>query len=252
MAKMFEGFVNLLSGKDAFPRQITLFSICGIAGLFQGYIALGEADIVWKYMLAVVSVIFTLFLTGYEILFMKERELPDIDMRSIKILKNKIPLSVFLVCVPLALVSLFTKYQNYAFCAEALLAVPLTMMQAGFSYNFDDKDWKMLFTKFKITDYIMLFFKRLWIIILAYVTTFTTIFCIFFVIGLSAAILYKGDLTTIGFVISSKEYAIKAVSTYMTGVLMVYTLTIGTLIWDYELIKTYEGKRKNERSNTNS
>ena len=58
------------------------------------------------------------------------------------------------------------------------------------------------------------------------------------------ALVYKGNLTEIGLVISSGEYAIKAIATYMTGILMVYTLTIGTLIWDYELIKTYEREVK--------
>ncbi len=242
MAKMYEGFVKIFTGKEAFTRGLTFFSICGIVGLFQGYIALGETNVLLKYSLTVISIIFTLFLTGYEILFMKERTLPDVDMRSIKIFKNKIPLLVFLICIPLALVSLFTKYQYQAFCIETVLAVPLTMMQAGFSYNFDDKDWKLLFQKFKISDYILLFLKRVWVIILAYAATFTIIFCVFFVIGLVIAISYKGDITTIGLTISSKEYAIRAISTYMTGILMVYTLTIGTLIWDYELITTYEKK----------
>ena len=61
------------------------------------------------------------------------------------------------------------------------------------------------------------------------------------VIGITVSNLkFRGDLTEIGLIISSKEYAIKTIATFMTGILMVYTLTIGTLIWDYELIKTYE------------
>ena len=245
MAKMCEGFVNLFASKEAFSRQITLFSICGMIGLLQGYIALGETDIIWKYILAIVSIIYTLFITGYEILFMKEREIPDVDLRSIKLLRNKIPFIVFIVCIPLSMVSLFAPhYQHLAFCIEAFLAVPLTMLQAGFSYNFADKDWNILFKNFKISDYILLFLKRIWIIILAYATTYTSIFCIFFAIGFIMALVYKGNLTEIGLVISSGEYAIKAIATYMTGILMVYTLTIGTLIWDYELIKTYEREVK--------
>ena len=245
MAKMCEGFVNLFSSKGAFSRQLTLFSICGMIGLLQGYIALGETDVIWKWTLAVVSILYTLFLTGYEILFMKEQEIPDVDLRSIKLIKNKIPFIVFLVCIPLSIVSLFAPhYQPIAFCIEAVLAVPLTMLQAGFSYNFDDKDWKILFGNFKISDYILLFIKRIWIIILAYATTYTAIFCVFFVIGFIMAFMYKGDLTSMGLIITSKGYAIKAIATYMTGVLMVYTLTIATLIWDYELIKTYEREGK--------
>ena len=240
MAKMSEGFVNTLSGKDAFQRQLTLFSICGIIGLFQSYILIENAGVMYRYILAIISILFTFFLTGYEIIFMKERELPDADVRSFKIMSNKIPLLVFFVCVPLTLASIFTKYQNLAFCIEAILAVPLTMMQAGFSYNFSDRDWNILFKVFKFGDYISLFFKRMWIIILAYAVTFTTIFCTFFVIGFIIALLHRGDLSGIKFLLTSKEYTIKAISTYMTGVLMIYTLTIGTLVWDYELIKTYE------------
>ena len=240
MAKMSEGFVNTLSGKDAFQRQLTLFSICGIIGLFQSYILIENAGVMYRYILAIISILFTFFLTGYEIIFMKEQELPDADVRSFKIMSNKIPLLVFFVCIPLTLASIFTKYQNLAFCIEAILAVPLTMMQAGFSYNFSDRDWNILFKVFKFGDYISLFFKRMWIIILAYAVTFTTIFCTFFVIGFIIALLHRGDLSGIKFLLTSKEYAIKAISTYMTGVLMIYTLTIGTLVWDYELIKTYE------------
>ncbi len=245
MTKMYEGFTRLFTGKDSLPRQITLFSICGIVGLFHGYIALGAADILWKYIFAAVSILFTMFLTGYEILFMKERKVPDIDMRSLKLFQYKIPLAVFLICIPLTLVSLFAPHcKNQAFLIETILAVPLTMIQAGFCYNFNDSDWNMLFQKFKLTDYALLFLKRIWIIILAYIITFSVIFCTFFIIGFAAAITYKGDLTAIGFMISSRDYAIKAISTYMTGVLTVYTLTIGTLIWDYELIKTYEREVK--------
>ena len=174
MAKMSEGFVNILSGKDVFQRQLTLFSICGIIGLFQSYILIENAGVMYRYILAIISILFTFFLTGYEIIFMKERELPDADVRSFKIMSNKIPLLVFFVCVPLTLASIFTKYQNLAFCIEAILAVPLTMMQAGFSYNFSDRDWNILFKVFKFGDYISLFFKRMWIIILAYAVTFTT------------------------------------------------------------------------------
>lgn len=245
MAKMCEGFSRLFSGKEAFPRQLTLFSICGIIGLMQGCFAHGEIDLKWKYTIAIVSLIYTSFLTGYEILFMKERIVPDIDLRSFTILKNKIPLIVFLVCIPLTLTPiLFPHFQKTALCLEAILAIPLTMMQAGFSYNFNNNDWNMLFKNFKISDYILLFIKRLWVIILAYMITYALIFFIFFAIGFVIAILHKGDLSEIGMAISSGEYSIKALATYMTGILIMYSLTIGTLVWDYEVIKTFESEKK--------
>ena len=240
MSRMKDGFNRLFCGQNVFDRQLTLFSICGIIGLFQGYLALEPVDILWKYIFSGISILFTMFLTGYEIIFMKERRIPDIDMRSIKIIKNKIPFIVFLICIPLTFVSLFTKYQSQAFFIETLFAVPLSMMQAGFSYNFKDKDWKILFKRCSFTDYIILFLKRLWIIILAYAFTFTAIFVIFFTICFITVLLYKGDLAQIGFAVTSNEYAIKASATYITAILTVYSLTIGTLIWDYELIKTKE------------
>ena len=213
MVKMCEGFSRLFSGKDAFPRQLTLFSICGIVGLMQGYITLGETDSFGKYVLATVSIIYALFITGYEILFMRERQIPDIDMRSIKIFKYKIPLIVFAICIPLTVTPIFLPHcQKYAFVLETLFAIPLTMLQAGFSYNINDNDWNMLFKNFKISDYLLLYIKRFWVVILAYVITYLSIFCIFFIIGFTITILNKGDLSEIGMLISSREYTIKAIT----------------------------------------
>ena len=37
---MINGLKKLFSGSNALPRQISFFSICGIAGLLNGYFAL--------------------------------------------------------------------------------------------------------------------------------------------------------------------------------------------------------------------
>ena len=38
--RMLEGLKKLYSGKEAFSRHLTLFSICGIAGLVDVYVTL--------------------------------------------------------------------------------------------------------------------------------------------------------------------------------------------------------------------
>lgn len=114
------------------------------------------------------------------------------------------------------------------------------MIQAGFSYNFETADCFKLFYRFKIKDYFILLIKRLWIVIAAYAVTLFAIFFIFFIIGLAVALLYKGDVNSISLAISAHQTQIAKLSNYITAILLVYTLTIGVLVWDYELIKTYE------------
>lgn len=45
VARLLEGVKNLYKGKDAINRQICLFSICGIIGLVNAYLALGIQNI---------------------------------------------------------------------------------------------------------------------------------------------------------------------------------------------------------------
>ena len=42
MAQMLNGLKKLYTGEKAFERQLSLFSICGIAGLITGYIAIAN------------------------------------------------------------------------------------------------------------------------------------------------------------------------------------------------------------------
>ena len=141
MTQMINGLKKLFSGSNALPRQISFFSICGIAGLLNGYFALEtqgliEVSIYQKVIFATLLTIFGLFFIGFEILFMHDRELPDIDISSFKIAVKKIPFFVFLITLPFLLISLFTQYQYPAFCIETVISIPLTMIQAGFSYNY--------------------------------------------------------------------------------------------------------------------
>lgn len=242
---MIEGIKKVFCGKDALTRQISLFSVCGIAGLINGYFILysgnmNDMGLLAKILLTILLIIFALFFTGYEVIFLKERELPDIDMRSFKIALKKIPFIVFLAGVPILLVSLYTKYSAAAFLIQALFALPLTMMQAGFSYNYDNNDAEKLFEKFVLKDYFVLFFKWLLVIGICYFLTLVLIFLIFLIGGLVLVIMHKGDANSIALLISSQQTAIAKMANYLTGILLVYLLSIGTLVWDYDLIKTYE------------
>ncbi len=248
MTKMLEGFKNLYCGNNVFERQVILFSICGIIGLFNAFIEFekqGFAEItrVHKCIYFGLWIIFMFFLTGYETLFLHERHIPEIDLRSLKIVFNKILFFVFLVSVSLAVVSFkFPSYTSAAFAAEILLSIPLTMIQAGYSYNFQENEAGMFFAKLRVKEYFILMLKRLWIICLAYLVTFSFVFLVFFIAGVVIALIYKGDVTTISLTISSQQLVIAKLSSLITGVVLVYALTIGTLVWDYELIKTYERK----------
>ena len=145
MSQMIKGLKKLYTGKNALPRQISLFSICGITGLLNGYLALDaqgilEVNIYQKIIFTALLIIFALFFTGYETIFMHVREIPDIDMQSFKVSVKKIPFIIFIIGIPFLLISLYTKYQYPSFCVETLIAIPLTMMQAGFSYNYKNNE----------------------------------------------------------------------------------------------------------------
>ena len=243
---MIEGLKKLYTGEKVFSRQLMLFSICGIIGLFNALVssyklALAEVTLLKKCAFLFVWIVFAFFLTGYETLFLHERCIPEIDMRSLKIVLSKTLFFVFLISIPLGIVAMFfTKFTSAAFFVEICLSVPLTMLQAGFSYNFQDSDAGMLFSKFGIKEYFTLVFKRLWVIILSYASTYILVFMIFFTAGLVIALIYHGDVNSIGLLISSWQSSIAKLSNFIAGISLMYFLTIGTLVWDYELIKTYE------------
>lgn len=249
MAQMLNGLKKLYSGDKAFERQLSLFSICGIAGILSGYLnsatqGIIEISNIQKIIFTILLIIFGLFFIGYETIFMHSREIPDIDTNSFKLALKKIPFIIFLIGIPILLVSLFTKYQYTAFCIETIIAIPLTMMQAGFSYNYNNSEYNLLFHKFRVKEYFLLLIKRLWVVLLSYITTYFTIFIIFFIIGIIIAIYYSGNLNTISLTISSQQIAIEKLSNYIASILFTYILSIGILTWDYEILKTYEVEKQ--------
>ncbi len=238
---MIEGLKRLFSGDDVFHRQLTLFSICGIVGVFEAFVNSGASiSPLQKVAYIVVAILFALFYTGYETIFMHERELPEIDCRSLKLVFSKVLFFTFFVGVLLFFVKLFMHKWQLTFGLEMLLAVPLTMLQAGFSYNYQNNDAVSLLKKLNLNDYIILFFKRLLVLICGYLLVCAIIFVIFFIAGVILAILYRGDINSIALLLSSQQFAITRLSGLIAGVLLVYILTLGCMAWDYELIKTYE------------
>lgn len=238
---MLEGFRKLYTGKDAFQRHITLFSICGTLGLFEAYVQMNPG-VYENIILSLFAVLFMFFFCGYETLFLRERELPDIDYRAFKLAMNRIIFIVFLIGVPIYLSKFFPRYSQAAFIIELLLAVPLTSMQAGFSYNFEESEAFSFIKNFKFGDYIMLILKRLWVIICCYVFVFVTVFTLFFIAGFVIVFITKGDVADMQLIISSQQDIIFRLSNYLAMIVMVYMLTIGTLVWDYELITMKERK----------
>lgn len=239
--RMLEGLKKLYKGEEAFQRHITLFSICGTLGLFEAYVQMNPGT-VENIVLSLFAILFMFFFCGYETLFLKERELPEIDFRAFKMTLNRVIFIVFLIGVPLYLSKFFPRYSQIAFLIEILLAVPLTSVQAGFSYKFEEQDAVNFIKNFKFIDYLMLILKRLWVIICGYVFVFVTIFTLFFIAGFAIGFAAKGDVADMQLIISSQQDIIFRLSNYLAMILMVYVLTIGTLVWDYELITQKEDK----------
>ena len=241
--KMLEGIRKIFGGKEALSRHITLFSLCGIFGLIdvcatvEGINSIGTLS---KSLYLLSWFLFSVFIIGYEVMFLHERELPDINFKPFQLFFQK-PLIFFLFFViPMTLAKIFPDYLRVAFATEMLLAIPLTMIQSGYSYNYNSEEAYKLFDNPSIKHYIVLFFKRLWVFLLAYLLVSFIVFLIFFFYGTVIAIIHSGNMETVGMILSSNQFTITKLSNFITGILLIYFLTISTLVWDYELIKTYE------------
>ena len=241
--KIIEGLKKIYSGNDVFPRHLSLFSLCGIAGLVDVYAmseGINSLNLIGLICYIIFCLIFALFITGYEIIFLRERELPDIDLRAFKLLLNKPLMVVVFITSFLVLAKLLPNFAQALFLLELLFAVPITLIQAGFSYNYNAKEAFNLFSKLSFKNYFTLLLKRLSLIIFSYVIIALIIFVIFFVIGVLIVISQQGDIQSAGLIISSMQFTVSKLSNFISGILLVYMLTVFTLAWDYELIKTFE------------
>ena len=249
MARLIEGIKILYSGKDWINRQICLFSVCGILGIINTYLALemqsvNEVTIAQKILFGTLNILFYLFFIGYETIFLRSRELPDISLEVFNVGLKSIPFIVFLISIPITLLSLFSKLHYFAFCADTILAIPMIMLLAGFSYNYDNNEIFKFFKIFRAKEYFTLLIERIWVVIMCYIITLSIIFVKLVVVCLIIAFAYKGDVSTIGLLLSSKMIIIAKLASYVVIVLLTYILSIGTLAWDYELITTGEEKEK--------
>lgn len=241
--KMIEGLKCLYKGKDTFSRHLTLFSLCGIFGLLDVYVTIEGIETIsplLKTFYLFAWFLFSVYIVGYEVIFLHERELPDIDLRPFKLFFQK-PLIFFLLfIIPMTFAKIFPDYLKVAFITEMLLAIPLTMIQSGFSYNYNNEEAYKLFDNPSLKNYISLFFKRLWVFLLAYIFVTVIVFLIFFLYGVILVLIHSGDMESVGLILSSAQFTITKLSNFLTGIMLIYLLTISTFVWDYELIKIYE------------
>lgn len=165
-------------------------------------------------------------------------------MSSFRAALRKIPLIVFAIGLIFLLVTDFNaSYQYFLLSLEIIIGVPLTMFQAGYAQNYKDNDYKKYFQKFRVKEYFFLLIKRIWVIFSCYVTALMTTFFIFIIVGFIMAavnIAKGGDLASVILLITSNQTALAKLSTYISTVLLIYLLSVGVLVWDYELISTYE------------
>lgn len=251
MTKMLEGLKTIYSGNNALNKHVQLFSLCGITAILAGYLSLvnqgiNEIKPFEKGIIIIVQIIFLLFFTGFETKFLHQKSLPEIDMSSFKIALRKIPFFVFFVGLIFLLLTDFNSaYQYFLLSMEIIIGVPLTMLQAGYAQNFENNDFKKYFQKFRVKEYFYLLIKRIWVIFSSYVTALMITFFIFFITGLIVAIVNVakgGDLASVVMLITSNQTLITKLSTYISTILLIYILSIGVLVWDYELINTYESE----------
>ena len=245
MSRMLSAVRILFSGKEFLDKQLCLFSVCGLLGLMTGYLALWQENYIeltlfQKILFIVLVAIFELFVVGYEVLFLQKRELPDINIEVFKVATKKIPLIVWGVSFIFHLLSAFSKYTYFSACALIVLGIPLTMALAGFSYEFSTDKVINVFKNLKLKDYLLLLLKRIWVVIASYLLVFCVVFVISVIFGVIIGFQLKGDVSALAFWISSHQQVIAKLSVFLMSILLSYSMFLGTLAWDYELIKTYE------------
>lgn len=247
-----EAFNKLFKGENAFSRHLSLFSLCGIIGLYDSYVlnnGLESLDIIQKTGYTIVWILYSLYFVGYETIFMHERNLPEIDLNPLKRIFNKPLLIVVGVSILLLTAKILPEYLGVAFILEILLAVPLTAIQAGFSYNYNSDDVWNYVKRFSLNDYFSLLFKRILFFICTYILVSAIIFVIFFVfgfvIGFGGVAFHLFEAADVSLMIGSLQAIITKLSNYISGILFVYLLSITCLVWDYELIRMKERENEN-------
>lgn len=240
-----ESLQKIFGGNHNIIRQLSIFSICGIVGLIDVYVTMNgfaNLNIYKKAGYVIMWLLFLMYFTGYETLFLHERELPEIDLRSFKIVFSKTLLAVFAFVFAIFILRLTLANNFWILLCDMLLAVPLVAVQAGYSYNFDEKDIFSVVKKITFKDFILLVLKRLYMLFLAYALVLFTV--ITGLVGLAIGILLasKGETAMLLYTLSSQQTVLAELVVYVAGIILSYVLINATLMWDYELIKTHENK----------
>lgn len=251
-----EAFKKIYSGDDnSFSRHLALFSICGIIGLFDAYVITNGIKSISLYETigyAFAWIVFSLFFIGYETIFLHDRNIPEVDFNSLKIVFNKPLMLIFAVSLLTLTAKFAPQYLGIAFLAELLLAVPLTAIQAGYSYNYNTDDVLPFVKSFSIGEYFSLLFKRILFFICSYIIVSVIIFIVFFIvgfiIGFTGVAFFGHEISDLVLTAGAFQNIIAKLSNYLAEILFVYILSISCLVWDYELIKTKEGKNEDIRN----
>lgn len=240
-----ESIPKIFGGNASITRQLTLFSICGIMGLADIYVILnGFWNLaLWAQITYVVLwLLFIMFFTGFEVIFLHERELPEADFRSFKIVFSKVLLAVVLFQVAIFALKLLIIDSWVIMFFDTLIAIPLVALQAGYSYNFDENDAFSLLKRTNLKDFILLFIKRVFVILVSYIIVFFIVVTALIGLAIGILIASKGSSEAILYVFSSQQLILARLVLYVAGILLCYVVTNATLMWDFELIKTYESK----------
>lgn len=249
MARMLNAIKIMFSGKGFLDKQLCLFSILGLLGLETGYLALWqenyvEISLLQKILFVAMIAIFELFCVGYEILFLHKRELPEINMEIFHVATKKIPLIVWGISLIFHVLGVFTRYTYFSTCALIILAIPLTIAIAGYSYDFSGEKVADVFKNIKLKDCLMLLLKRIWVVVVGYLFALAIVFVIGVTVGIIFGFQLKGDISAWTMLVSSHQQMIAKLGVFLMAIMLSYSMFCGMLAWDYELIKTYEDNVK--------
>lgn len=240
-----ESLQKVFNGNSNISRQLTLFSICGILGLVDVYVMLnGFSNIGLVKQIGYIAcwVLFLLYFTGYETLFLQQRELPEIDLKPFKIMCSKTLLAVFAFILAIFVLRLTVVGGKLMLLCDMLLAIPLVAIQAGYSYNFDECDAFKLIKRIDVKDFFILLFKRIGVMTVSYLIALITIITALVGLAIGILIVSKGEPSVLLYSITAQQTVLAKLVVFIAAILLEYVLVNGSLMWDYELIKTLENK----------
>lgn len=257
-SNLSEGLKKLYSGKEIVYKQITLFSVLGILSIVTAYLYLGKSNFftlksyeIW--IVAILEFIWTFYFIGYETKFINnafydnDDILPEMDRTSLKIMRHKFPIILFIINAIVILASVTTHKENILFFITLILSTVLTLFQIGFAQNYADKDVFNVFKVFQAKDYFDIFVKKILINLVMFLASYGIVFVIILIGGLT--VLLTGFVNTRSFVeiitaAQSSQLALTKLSIYAVTVISNYLLVIGNFAWNYDVVKLFINRSK--------